>query len=71
MRDITFASELMRVTGGCDVKVSFNLLTGDLLDESWSRVASSGPMVELGKRDMLDCITLKMEPFAWTVSSVL
>ncbi|KAJ5238512.1 polyketide synthase [Penicillium chermesinum] len=67
-RDISFASELMRVTDGYGVDVILNSLTGDLLDESWRCIANGGTMVELGKRDMLDRNTLSMEPFGRNAS---
>ncbi|KGO72702.1 Acyl transferase/acyl hydrolase/lysophospholipase [Penicillium italicum] len=67
-RDVSFASELMRVTDGYGVDVILNSLTGDLLDESWRCIASGGTMVELGKRDMLDRNTLSMEPFGRNAS---
>ncbi|KAH7141540.1 putative polyketide synthase [Dactylonectria estremocensis] len=67
-RDISFASDLMRVTGGYGVDVVLNSLVGDLLDESWRCIAAGGTMVELGKRDMLDRKTLSMEPFGRNAS---
>jgi NADPH:quinone reductase-like Zn-dependent oxidoreductase len=67
-RDISFASELMQVTGGYGVDVILNSLTSDLLDESWRCIAAGGTMVELGKRDMLDRKSLSMEPFGRNAS---
>ncbi|KAF4334740.1 polyketide synthase [Fusarium beomiforme] len=67
-RDVSFASDLMRVTNGYGVDVILNSLVGDLLDESWRCIAAGGTMVELGKRDMLDRKTLSMEPFGRNAS---
>ncbi|KAJ5101357.1 hypothetical protein NUU61_003579 [Penicillium alfredii] len=62
-RNIKFAADIRRETGGRGVDVILNSLIGDLLDESWRLTADGGIMVEIGKRDIVDRNTLAMEPF--------
>ncbi|OQE88936.1 hypothetical protein PENNAL_c0015G05170 [Penicillium nalgiovense] len=62
-RNISFAADIRRETGGRGVDVILNSLIGELLDESWRLTADGGIMVEIGKRDIVDRNTLAMEPF--------
>lgn len=62
-RNASFASNIMKDTGGHGIDVIINLLTGELLDALWCIVADGGTMVEIGKRDILDRNILAMEPF--------
>lgn len=62
-RNIKFAADIRRETGGRGVDVILNSLIGELLDESWRLTADGGIMVEIGKRDIVDRNTLAMEPF--------
>ncbi|KAI0485708.1 putative polyketide synthase [Xylaria cf. heliscus] len=62
-RNIKFADEIRRKTGGRGIDVILNSLIGELLDESWRLTADGGTMVEIGKRDIVNRNTLAMEPF--------
>ncbi|EAW17483.1 putative polyketide synthase, partial [Aspergillus fischeri NRRL 181] len=52
-RDTSFRDDLMAATDGVGVDCVLNSVSGELLHTSWECVASSGCMVEIGKRDMI------------------
>ncbi|KAG5654983.1 hypothetical protein KAF25_011014 [Fusarium avenaceum] len=62
-RDDSFATDLLRETGGKGVDVALNSISGDLLYATWTYVAKWGTMVEIGKRDPLENARLDMSPF--------
>ncbi|CVK99497.1 uncharacterized protein FMAN_02337 [Fusarium mangiferae] len=62
-REASFATDLLRETGGKGVDVALNSLSGELLHATWKCVAKWGTMVEIGKRDLLENAQLDMSPF--------
>jgi KR domain/Zinc-binding dehydrogenase len=64
-RDDSFLAGVMRETGGRRVDIVLNSLSGELLHVSWKCVAEFGKLVELGKRDLVGCGKLDMQPFPW------
>lgn len=62
-RDTTFRDDLMDATDGTGVDCVLNSLSGELLHASWECVASSGCMVEIGKRDMIGRGQLALDKF--------
>ena len=62
-RDTSFASEVMKATGGEGVDVIVNSLIGDLLHDSWDCIADFGRFVEIGKKDLVDAGKLDMRVF--------
>ncbi|KAF4434567.1 polyketide synthase [Fusarium acutatum] len=62
-RDASFATDLLRETGGKGVDVALNSLSGELLHATWKCVAKWGTMVEIGKRDLLENAQLDMSTF--------
>ncbi|KAI0538967.1 hypothetical protein GGR58DRAFT_525418 [Xylaria digitata] len=62
-RTSQFAEGIRRLTSGKGVDCVLNVLTGDLLDESWRLLANNGTFLEIGKKDIIDRNTLSMEPF--------
>lgn len=62
-RDTSFLDGLMEATNGVGVDVVLNSVSGELLHASWKCVASSGCMVEIGKRDMIGRGQLAMDKF--------
>lgn len=50
--DSSFVAEIMQATKARGVDVVVNLLSGDLLHESWKCVAEGGNMIELSGRDI-------------------
>ncbi|KAE8135205.1 hypothetical protein BDV38DRAFT_294724 [Aspergillus pseudotamarii] len=62
-RDISFRDNLMDATNGAGVDCVLNSLAGELLHASWECVASSGCLVEIGKRDMIGRGQLALDKF--------
>lgn len=50
--DNSFVAGIMQATNARGVDVVVNLLSGDLLHESWKCVAAGGNMIELSGRDI-------------------
>ncbi|KAI1205339.1 putative polyketide synthase [Annulohypoxylon truncatum] len=67
-RDLSFASEIKRLTRGKGVDVVLNSLAGDALVASWECVASFGRFIEIGKRDIVSHNKLPMYQFAQNIS---
>jgi acyl transferase domain-containing protein/NADPH:quinone reductase-like Zn-dependent oxidoreductase/NADP-dependent 3-hydroxy acid dehydrogenase YdfG/acyl carrier protein len=67
-RDMSFASDVMRLTGGRGVDVIVNSLAGEALRQSWTCIAPYGRFVELGQRDITINTRLDMAPFARNAS---
>lgn len=49
-RSVSFADELLRITGGKGVDIVLNSLAGELLDRSFDCVSDGGTFIEIGKR---------------------
>ncbi|KAI1142779.1 polyketide synthase [Hypoxylon sp. FL0543] len=62
-RDVSFASNIAKATGGRGVDVIINSLTGDLMHESWNCIADFGRFIEIGKRELVDAGKLNMRTF--------
>jgi NADPH:quinone reductase-like Zn-dependent oxidoreductase len=67
-RDLTFASGVMRVTGGRGVDVVLNSLAGDALKATWRCIALFGRFIEIGKKDIEANGRLDMAPFVKNVT---
>ena len=67
-RDLTFASGVMRATGGRGVDVVLNSLAGEALKATWRCIAPFGRFIEIGKRDILANGKLDMAPFVKNVT---
>ncbi|TJZ93808.1 SDR family NAD(P)-dependent oxidoreductase [Paracoccus gahaiensis] len=63
-RDLGFAADLMRATGGRGVDVVLNSLSGEAMARSVDCLAPFGRFVELGKRDYLEGTQMDLRPFA-------
>lgn len=62
-RDSSFASEIMRMTGGKGADVIMNSLAGEALRLTWNCIAPYGRFVELGARDLTVNTRLEMANF--------
>jgi len=62
-RSLTFADEIMEITGGQGVHVVLNSLTGEGLRKSLAVLGRFGRFLEIGKRDFLDNSQLGLRPF--------
>ncbi len=62
-RDASFASEIMRMTGGRGVDVIMNSLAGEALRLTWNCIAPYGRFIELGARDLTVNTRLEMANF--------
>jgi NADPH:quinone reductase-like Zn-dependent oxidoreductase len=62
-RNESFLKEILNSTGGQGVDIVLNSLSGELLHASWRCVAEFGKLIELGKRDLVGCGKLDLEPF--------
>ena len=62
-RDGSFASEIMRMTGGKGADVIMNSLAGEALRLTWNCIAPYGRFVELGARDLTVNTRLEMANF--------
>ncbi|KIX10093.1 uncharacterized protein Z518_01174 [Rhinocladiella mackenziei CBS 650.93] len=67
-RDTSFLQGIMKATNGEGVNVVLNSLVGDLLHASWKCCSSFGRLIEVGKRDLVDCGKLEMEEFLRNVT---
>lgn len=67
-RDLSFSSDIRRLTGGRGVDVVLNSLAGDALVASWECVAPWGRFLEIGKKDILSHNKLPMYQFKRNVS---
>ncbi|KAJ6189933.1 hypothetical protein N7519_004841 [Penicillium mononematosum] len=67
-RDMSFASDVMQLTGGRGADVIVNSLAGEALRQSWNCIAPYGRFVELGQRDITINTRLDMAPFARNAS---
>lgn len=67
-RDMSFAHDVMQLTGGRGVDVIVNSLAGEALRQSWTCIAPNGRFVELGQRDITINTRLDMAPFARNAS---
>ena len=66
--DMSFADGVRALTNGVGVQVALNSLAGDLLHATWGCIARFGRFVEIGKRDIHENATIKMDPFRKNVS---
>lgn len=62
-RDVSFRDDLLAATDGVGVDCVLNSVSGELLHATWECVASSGCMVEIGKRDMIGRAQLALDKF--------
>ncbi|GFF81102.1 polyketide synthase, putative [Aspergillus udagawae] len=62
-RNTSFHDDLMAATDGVGVDCVLNSVSGELLHTSWECVASSGCMVEIGRRDMIGRGQLALDKF--------
>ena len=62
-RDGSFASEIMRMTGGKGADVIMNSLAGEALRLTWNCIAPYGRFIELGARDLTMNTRLEMANF--------
>ncbi|EHK50965.1 polyketide synthase [Trichoderma atroviride IMI 206040] len=69
-RDVSFAEDVMRATGGRGVDVLLNSLAGPLLQASWDCVAKLGRFIELGKQDSQGNKSLGMRNFSNSTSYI-
>ena len=67
-RDLTFASCIMRVTGGRGVDVVPSSLAGDALKATWRCIAFFGRFIEIGKKDLETDGKLEMSTFKKNVT---
>jgi NADPH:quinone reductase-like Zn-dependent oxidoreductase/ubiquinone/menaquinone biosynthesis C-methylase UbiE len=67
-RDASFASSLMKKTGGKGVDVIMNSVAGEMLRVTWDCIAPFGIFVELGARDYTINTRLEMQKFARNVT---
>ncbi|KAI9146702.1 Reducing polyketide synthase hmp8 [Paramyrothecium foliicola] len=67
-RDASFAKGVHRVTGGRGVDCVLNSLSGELLQASWTCVASFGSFVEVGLRDVSEDFRLDMRPIRRSIT---
>ncbi|KAI1386460.1 uncharacterized protein F4822DRAFT_444848 [Hypoxylon trugodes] len=67
-RDTSFANGIRRMTGGYEVDVVLNSLSGDGLQASWECMAPYGRFVEIGKADIVGNSSLPMAGFSRNVS---
>ena len=62
-RNMSFASDVMQLTGGRGADVIVNYLAGESLRQSWNCITPYGRFVELGQRDITINTRLDMAPF--------
>ncbi len=62
-RSLSFAEDVMRVTGGAGVNVVLNSLGGEFIPKSISILAPYGRFLEIGLRDIQNNTGLGMRPF--------
>jgi len=64
-RSTAFAAQIMAATGGRGVDVVLNSLAGDVLDATFSVLATGGRFVEIGKRGIKDAAWVESQQRAW------
>ncbi|KZF20978.1 hypothetical protein L228DRAFT_284065 [Xylona heveae TC161] len=67
-RDLSFAQQIKKLTGGRGVDVVLNSLAGEALDATWDCIAMFGRFIEMGKKDIVDNRRLGMAPFLRNVT---
>jgi NAD(P)-dependent dehydrogenase (short-subunit alcohol dehydrogenase family)/acyl carrier protein len=67
-RSLTFADDVMRLTGGEGVDVVLNSLAGEAMRRSLALVRPFGRFLELGKRDFYENSSIGLRPFRHNVS---
>jgi NADPH:quinone reductase-like Zn-dependent oxidoreductase len=67
-RELSFASRIMRLTGGRGVDVVLNTLAGEALKATWRCIACFGRFIEMGKKDFEAHGRLDMAPFSKNVT---
>jgi NADPH:quinone reductase-like Zn-dependent oxidoreductase/acyl carrier protein/NADP-dependent 3-hydroxy acid dehydrogenase YdfG len=67
-RSLTFADEVMQLTGGEGVDVVLNSLAGEAMRRSLALVRPFGRFLELGKRDFYENSSIGLRPFRHNVS---
>ena len=60
-----FRSQIMEVTGGRGVDVVLNSLAGEVLEATFSVLATGGRFVEIGKRGIKDAAWVESQKRAW------
>ena len=69
-RTTTFKTEIMTLTGGRGVDIVLNSLSGELIEASFSVLASGGYFVEIGKRGIKDPAWVVAQNRDWRYSIV-
>lgn len=67
-RELTFANDVLRVTGGRGVDIVLNSLSGEAMRRSVECLAPFGRFIELGKRDYLENTRLDLHSFSRNLS---
>lgn len=67
-RSLTFADDVMRLTGGRGIEVVLNSLSGEAMERSIEVLAPFGRFLELGKRDYYENTHLGLRPFRRNLS---
>lgn len=67
-RSLTFADEIMQLTGGEGVDIVLNSLMGEAVAKSLSVLRPLGRFIEMGKRDFLENKPLRLQPFQRSLS---
>ncbi|WP_199270405.1 type I polyketide synthase [Stappia indica] len=67
-RSLTFADDVMRLTGGKGIEVVLNSLSGEAMERSIEVLAPFGRFLELGKRDYYENTHLGLRPFRRNLS---
>lgn len=67
-RSLSFADDVMRLTGGAGVDVVLNSLAGEAMRRSLGLVKPFGRFLELGKRDFYENSSIGLRPFRHNVS---
>ncbi|MEV4432911.1 SDR family NAD(P)-dependent oxidoreductase [Streptomyces sp. NPDC049555] len=67
-RDLTFAEQVRRITGGEGVDVVLNSLAGEAIARGLDVLRPGGRFVELGKRDILEDKPLRLRPFSKNIA---
>ena len=65
---LSFASEILKATGGEGVDVVLNSLAGDAVERSLSILRRYGRFVEIGKRTLRQNSFIELQPFAKSLS---
>lgn len=67
-RSLSFADDVLRLTGGKGVEVVLNSLSGEAMERSIEVLAPFGRFLELGKRDYYENTHLGLRPFRRNLS---